>query len=77
VVEPTGTDLCLTDPGHEVDLIITGPLRAMTAVWMGLSSLNAEVDARRIRLDGDPGIARSIRDWLGLSTFAREQRRVA
>lgn len=77
VVEPTGTDLCLIDPGHEVDLMVTGPLRAMTAVWMGVTSLTAEVEARRISLDGDPAIARSMRDWLGLSPFAREQRRVA
>ena len=77
VVEPSGTDLCLTDPGHEVDLLVTAPLRAMTAVWMGVTSLSAEVEARRISLDGDPAIARSMRDWLGLSPFAREQRRVA
>jgi DNA-binding HxlR family transcriptional regulator len=77
VVEPSGTDLCLTDPGHEVDLLVTAPLRAMTAVWMGVTTLTAEVEARRISLDGDPGIARSMRDWLGLSPFAREQRRVA
>lgn len=77
VVEPSGTDLCLTDPGHEVDLLVTAPLRAMTAVWMGLTSLSTEVEAHRISLDGDPALARSMRDWLGLSPFAREQRRVA
>lgn len=77
VVEPSGTDLCLSDPGHEVDLLVTGPLRAMTAVWMGVTTLAAEVDAHRINLDGDPGIARSMRDWLGLSPFARVPRRVA
>ena len=76
-VEPTGTDLCSFDPGHEIDLMVTRPLLTMTAVWMGVTSLTAEVDAHRISVDGDPAIARSMRDWLGLSPLAREPRRVA
>ena len=77
VVDSTGVDLCSFDPGHEIDLLVSGPLRAMTAVWMGLTSLTVEVQARRINLDGDPDLARSMADWLGLSPFAREPRRVA
>jgi DNA-binding HxlR family transcriptional regulator len=76
VVDPSGVDLCKFDPGHEVDLLVTGPLRAMTEVWMGLTSLASAVAARRITLDGDPGLARSMAQWLGLSPFAREPRRV-
>ena len=38
VVEQAGdVDLCGFDPGFEIDLLVTGPLRSMTAVWMGLS----------------------------------------
>lgn len=77
VVEPDGIDLCSFDPGHEVDLLVRSPLRTMTAVWMGVTTLAAETAAGRISLDGDPAIARSMRDWLGLSPFAREPRRVA
>jgi DNA-binding HxlR family transcriptional regulator len=78
VVEQGGAvDLCAFDPGYDVDLLITGPLRAMTAVWMGLSSIGTETAARRVTIDGDPVIARAMDDWLGLSPFAREQRRVA
>ncbi len=77
VMEPSGIDLCGFDPGHEIDLLVTSPLRAMTAVWMGLSSLAVEVGAGRILLDGDPSLVRSMHDWLGLSPFAREPRRVA
>lgn len=76
VIEPAGIDLCSFDPGHEIDLLVTAPLRAMTAVWMGITSLAAEVDAHRINLDGDPSLARSMQQWLGLSPFAREPRRV-
>ena len=40
VVEPSGaTDLCHIDPGHDVDLFVSGSLRSMTAVWMGKAKL--------------------------------------
>lgn len=77
VVEPSSVDVCSFDPGHEIDLLVRTSLRTMTAVWMGVTTLDTETAAGRISLDGDPAIARSMRDWLGLSPFAREPRRVA
>jgi len=75
VVEPSGeTDLCHLDPGHEVDLFVTGSLRAMTAVWMGKAKLRDVVDDGSLELIGDAALARSMQNWLGLSPFAREQR---
>jgi DNA-binding HxlR family transcriptional regulator len=70
-------DLCGVDPGFEVDLYVRSSLRSMTAVWMGLSTLKTEIDAGHIELSGDKAIARSMQDWLGLSPFAKEKRRVA
>ncbi len=76
VVENTVVDLCNSDPGYEVDLLITAELRAMTAVWMGLSRLGDEIGRGAIRLDGPPVLQRRIKDWLKLSIFAPEPRRV-
>jgi DNA-binding HxlR family transcriptional regulator len=77
VVQKGEVDLCSIDPGFEVDLMVTADLRAMTAVWMGMSSLKSEIAAGRIEVDGDAGMARAMGDWLGLSRFAPEPRRVA
>ncbi|MBP7241370.1 helix-turn-helix domain-containing protein [Amaricoccus sp.] len=78
VVDTTGdVDLCNSDPGFEVDLLITGPLRSMTAVWMGIAKLQQEVSAGRIALDGDARLARTMQTWLGLSPFAPGDRQVA
>lgn len=77
VVDGQSVDLCGVDPGFEVDLYVRSDLRSMTAVWMGLSTLKAEIDAGRIELSGDKQIARSMQDWLGLSSFAKEKQRVA
>jgi len=76
VVDRDKVDLCLTDPGYEVDLYVSCPLRAMTAVWMGVAKLNSEVEAGRIKVTGDSSIARSMHQWLGLSPFAQGQRAV-
>lgn len=78
VIETDGNvDLCSQDPGHEIDLLVRGTLRAMTSVWMGVSSLDAEMLSGRLTLDGDPAMMRSFGKWLGRSPFAGEVRRVA
>lgn len=75
VVEPTGeTDLCHIDPGHEVDLFVSGSLRSMTAVWMGKAKLKDVVEDGSLELIGDAALSRNMQSWLGLSPFAREQR---
>lgn len=78
VIEPEGkVDLCLSDPGFEVDLFVTGSLRAMTAVWMGITTVQKEVEARELDLQGDTAIASAMQEWLGLSPFAKEKSRLA
>lgn len=77
VVEKDGTDLCSVDPGYDVDLYVQCSLRTMTAIWMGVSDVQTEVDAGRLELSGDAALARSMQQWLGLSPFAKEKRRAA
>lgn len=77
VVDAGIVDLCAFDPGFEVDLYVVTDLRTMTAVWMGLTDVRAEVDAGRLELMGESGLARSIQQWLGLSPFAREKKLAA
>jgi DNA-binding HxlR family transcriptional regulator len=77
VVENRLVDLCQVDPGYEVDLFVECSLRTMTAIWMGLTSVQAELDAGRLELSGDRMLARSMQQWLGLSPFAKEKNRKA
>jgi DNA-binding HxlR family transcriptional regulator len=76
VIDSATVDLCLVDPGYEVDLYVTSPLRTMTAVWMGIATLEREVASGGIELIGDKVIARSMQQWLGLSPFAKGVRAV-
>ena len=47
VVDDGKVDLCSTDPGFEVDLYVRCSLRSMTAVWMGLTTVQKEIAAGR------------------------------
>lgn len=77
VVDAGRVDLCYSDPGFEVDLLVTSSLKTMTAVWMGIAKLGIEVESGRVKLDGDPLVKRSMQQWLKLSLFAPAERRVA
>ncbi|MFZ1102982.1 MAG: helix-turn-helix domain-containing protein [Hyphomicrobiaceae bacterium] len=70
-------DLCATNPGFEVDLYVRSPLRSMTAIWMGFTTVAKEVEAGHVELIGGAEVARSMQRWLGLSPFAKEKSRAA
>jgi len=70
VCEGSETDLCLTDPGFEVDLFIATDLRTMTAVWMGDIALRSAMASGALEVQGPAELRRRLADWLGLSAFA-------
>ncbi|MGQ3486989.1 winged helix-turn-helix transcriptional regulator [Roseovarius pacificus] len=76
IVEANGeVDLCLADPGFDVDLYVETDLRTMTAIWMGLSTVS-EV-SQRLELTGPTAVAAAMQSWLGLSPFAKEKKLVS
>lgn len=76
VVNGGAVDLCNFDPGYELDLLVKSSLRSMTAIWMGLTTLRKESDSGQLEIEGDPSLALSMQQWLGLSPFAHQPRRV-
>ncbi len=74
VIEPPGlVDLCSFDPGFDIDLYVSTDLRTMTAIWMGITTVEKERD--KIALAGTRDIADKMQLWLGLSPFAVEPKR--
>lgn len=71
VVRDGRADLCDRDPGFEIDLLVSGPLRAVVGVWLGRESLHAARRAGTITVTGNAALARSMERWLGYSAFAR------
>lgn len=70
VVENGEVDVCLKDPGYDIDLLIHSPLNAMTGVWMGDRSLHEELKSHTIRLAGDTALKESLPDWFLLNVFS-------
>ncbi len=70
-------DLCLVDPGFDVDLYVTTDLRTMTAIWLGLTTARAAIAQGKLTLTGDRRLAAGMQTWLRLSPFAAEKKLVA
>jgi DNA-binding HxlR family transcriptional regulator len=70
MLERPEVELCLTDPGHEVDLYVEADLRAFTLVWLGDESLATAVRERAIKLSGSRKLIQAFPQWLLLSRFA-------
>ena len=78
IVDPDHpVDLCSVDPGYDVDLYVTSPLRTMTAIWMGIETVREARSSDSLMLTGDRDLIETMERWLGLSPFAVEERRVA
>ena len=70
VSEGDQADLCVTDPGHEVDLSLFADLRTMTAIWTGDLGVESALASGSLEAHGPADLRRRLRDWLGLSAFA-------
>jgi hypothetical protein len=70
VSEGNAADLCVTDPGYEVDLFLFADLRTMTAIWIGDLTLEAALASGALEAHGPAELRRRLTGWLGLSAFA-------
>ena len=78
IVEPKkDVDLCLVDPGFDVDLYVTTDLQSMTEIWLGFRTVVQMADEGRFVLTGNSELAANLRTWLRLSVFANVEKKVA
>ena len=70
VLERAGAELCVRDPGFEVDIYVDADLAAMAKVWVGDLAFSEAVRAHQIDLSGMPALTRKFPSWLLLSPFA-------
>jgi DNA-binding HxlR family transcriptional regulator len=61
--------LCVTDPGFEVDLIVTADLATFYRLWGGRITYTAALDRYRVSVDGAPSFARAFPRWFGWSAI--------
>lgn len=71
LIENGSVDLCVSDPGFEVDLFIITEVRIMGPIWIGQRQLEPAIRQGDVVLHGRTDLSRSIGDWLLLSVVAR------
>jgi DNA-binding HxlR family transcriptional regulator len=64
------TDLCLEDPGYDVDLEVEAPLYVMTAVWMRDIAFREAERTLGLKVAGSRELQRRLPVWLGASSLA-------
>ena len=63
-------DICLKNPGHEVDLMVQAKLKAMTQIWMGDLSVSKAKRQKLIRVSGDSALNKTMASWIGCSQLS-------
>lgn len=74
ILERTGTDVCLKDPGYDVDLVLSADAATMARIWMGALKFADAVRSGAVRLEGPRELVRAFPSWLLLSPFAAVKR---
>lgn len=69
-----GTDVCLKDPGFDVDIVLSADAGAMARVWTGAMTFADAIRSGGLRLDGPRDLVRAFPSWLLLSHFAHVER---
>ena len=71
VAEKGEIDLCLTDPGFDVDIMIKCSLKAMTEVWICQKRFRDAVKNGDIKVMGDQNLINKLQDWLRSSSLSK------
>lgn len=76
VAEPPEVDLCITDPGFDVDVFVETDSRTITWVWYGDIPLRDAIAEGLIDLHGPRQLCRTFPSWLLLNELAEIPRRI-
>jgi len=71
----SGVDLCITDPGYEVDIVVATDSRTLTRVWYGDIPLRKAIADNGIKVHGPRHLREAFPTWLKLSMVADVPRR--
>lgn len=74
VVQDGAADVCLKDPGGEVDVTVDADARALASVYLGLVEPSEALRSGGIRLEGKSALVRSFPSWCPRSRFAKVPR---
>ena len=71
VSEDGEVDLCYSDHGYDIDILINCSLKVMTKIWICEQSFNDAVKVGDITIKGEPKLVNRLQDWLRSSPLSR------
>jgi DNA-binding HxlR family transcriptional regulator len=65
ILTKSDVTLCLTDPGYEINLLVTADLAAFYILWGGRISYQDALTTGVVRVEGIPKLTRAFPQWFG------------
>ena len=62
--------VCLTDPGFDLDLLVTADLSAFFQIWLGRLTFDEAIQANQVEVDGIPALADALPSWFAYGLAA-------
>jgi DNA-binding HxlR family transcriptional regulator len=69
VVTGDDIDLCVNDPGKDVDVYFTSNVKTMADIWMGDTTYRKAIRAGNLKIVGDRNLTNNITAWMANSIF--------
>jgi len=70
VVTGDQIDICVKDPGKEVDVHFTSTVKTMADIWMGDTTYRRTLAEGALKIVGHSALTRNITSWMNRSLFA-------
>jgi alkyl sulfatase BDS1-like metallo-beta-lactamase superfamily hydrolase len=70
VVQGNEVDLCVNDPGKDIDVYFTTTVKTMAGVWMGDTTYKKAIASDELKLVGPKALIKDISSWMESSVFA-------
>jgi len=70
LIKGQDVDICVTDPGKDVDVYFTTSVRVMAGIWMGDTTYKKSIAEGSLKVVGPKALTREITAWMGNSIFA-------
>jgi len=70
IARDNDVDVCIKDPGKEVEIYFTCDVKTMIDIWMGDLSYRKAINGGEIKVVGPKALTRNIFSWMSPSVFA-------
>ncbi len=74
LVQNQKPQVCLKDPGKEVNVFFDCTVRTMHDVWMGDRTYKEAMKSGDLQIHGDSALTRNVQSWLMPATFSTAER---